>query len=128
MSKYSIRPHHGLCITFFEGKGYSGKFIENMTNIIAELELTNPIITLTDTEDMICNNCPHNKKDGRCETMEQVNTYDNAVLKLCRLEIGQELQWSDFHSQVKEKIIKANKLKEVCGDCMWKNICENKII
>ena len=25
-----LRAHHGLCLRFFQGKGYSGAFVENM--------------------------------------------------------------------------------------------------
>lgn len=27
---YRIRAHHGMCFSFFQGKGYSGEFTENM--------------------------------------------------------------------------------------------------
>ena len=27
---YRIRPHHGMCLYFFEGKGYSEGFIKHM--------------------------------------------------------------------------------------------------
>ena len=30
MSKYLIRPHHMLCMQFFEGKGYSDGFVASM--------------------------------------------------------------------------------------------------
>ena len=36
--KYKIRPHHGMCIAFFKGKGYSEKFTAHMKDIIKELE------------------------------------------------------------------------------------------
>lgn len=34
MSEFLIRPHHMLCLQFFEGKGYSSEFKEAMENII----------------------------------------------------------------------------------------------
>ena len=34
VTPYYLRPHHGLCIAFFEGKGYNQKFVENMTNVV----------------------------------------------------------------------------------------------
>ena len=34
MSSFKIRPHHGLCTAFFEGKGYSGDFVRNMANVL----------------------------------------------------------------------------------------------
>ena len=34
-SALTMRPHHALCALFFEGKGYSPAFIENMTALLA---------------------------------------------------------------------------------------------
>ena len=36
--EYKIRPHHGLCIAFFEGKGYSPEFVRHMEQTIANLK------------------------------------------------------------------------------------------
>ena len=33
----NLRPHHLLCILFFEGKGYNKEFTLNMQNIINNL-------------------------------------------------------------------------------------------
>ena len=33
-----LRAHHGLCLRFFQGKGYSGAFVENMAQKKAMLE------------------------------------------------------------------------------------------
>ena len=46
MSVYKIRAHHGMCLSFFQGKGYSGDFVENMSRMKAILE-KNPEISLT---------------------------------------------------------------------------------
>ncbi len=35
MSVYKIRAHHGVCLYFFQGKGYSGEFVENMSRMKA---------------------------------------------------------------------------------------------
>ena len=40
-----IRPHHGMCFSFFQGKGYSGAFTENMAAMKERLE-ENPEVTL----------------------------------------------------------------------------------
>lgn len=36
--QYKLRPHHGLCISFFSMKKYSEKYKEHIKKIIAELE------------------------------------------------------------------------------------------
>ena len=38
MSKYLIRPHHMLCMQFFEGKGYSDGFVASMAAIKKNLK------------------------------------------------------------------------------------------
>ena len=30
---YRIRPHHGMCLYFFEGKGYSEGFTKHMAEV-----------------------------------------------------------------------------------------------
>ena len=39
MSVYKIRAHHGMCLPFFRGEGYSGAFVENMTRMKKILEV-----------------------------------------------------------------------------------------
>lgn len=53
MSECKIRFHHGLCIGFFEGKGYSREFTENMTDVIEFLNRENPVTEITLKSDMI---------------------------------------------------------------------------
>lgn len=78
-----LRAHHGLCLHFFQGKGYSGAFVENMARKKAMLE-ENPLVRLTDQADEICRACPNNLC-GQCESAEKVRRYDRAVLSLCGL-------------------------------------------
>lgn len=33
-----LRPHHGMCLAYFEGKGYSDDFTENMQHMLELLE------------------------------------------------------------------------------------------
>lgn len=46
MSKYLIRPHHMLCMQFFEGKGYSDGFVASMAAIKEKLEKEDPQVRL----------------------------------------------------------------------------------
>ena len=57
MEAYPIRPHHGLCLAFFRGKGYSEEFVENMTRMQKALE-ANAAVCLTEKTDGICAACP----------------------------------------------------------------------
>lgn len=119
-----IRPHHGLCTAFFRGEGYSTEFTENMGNIIAFLSEEDPRIILSEGADAICKGCP-NLSDGNCSG-EKAARYDEAVLEMCGLSEGTEMNWNDFGRSVREKVISRGKLPEICSDCQWFCICGEK--
>lgn len=124
MLKYSIRPHHLLCMCFFEGKGYSKEFTKNMQYIIDNLKLTTKI-TLSDNTDCICQKCPYNLS-GKCKSFEKVKNYDEAVLKMCLLKTNTEYSFEFLNKVVKNEIIEKNDLQSVCRDCQWYSVCSNK--
>lgn len=125
MSSFKLRPHHGLCITFFEGKGYSPEFIQHMTKVIHDLNTQNPEIELILHTDIICSSCPHNL-NLLCESASKVLHYDKKVLALCGLQPHQKLLWKEFQNLIAEKILYPEKLASVCGNCQWSNICLKK--
>lgn len=121
MKIYRIRAHHGMCLAFFQGNGYSEEFTEHMGKIKQELE-KNPRVRLADGTDDICAHCPH-CVSGACRSAEKVAAYDRKVLALCGLEAGAELEWKVFEGLVKKKILDQGKRKAVCGDCQWDSLC-----
>lgn len=123
-----IRPHHGLCIAFFRGNGYSPEFTANMTDIIARLDRENPLVTLTDETDVICGSCPHNS-GGICVSGEKVVGFDKAVLEACGLDFPGNIRWKNFRSLVDQNIIIPGRRAHICGSCQWNELCtsiENK--
>ncbi len=116
-----IRPHHGLCIAFFQGKGYSSAFIQNMEHVIAQLA-ENPLIRIGAEQDAICRACP-NLQDGICRDEKQVSAYDRAVLELCGIEAGTVLDWQSFARNVNTKIFQAGRRADICADCQWNAVC-----
>ena len=123
MSKI-LRPHHGMCFQFYEGKGYSEDFTDHMGRLIREME-ENPsqLITLKVETDIVCKNCPNNES-GVCSTQEKVRKYDNGVLQACNIKDGDEMPYEQFISTVKTKVIDTGLRNEICGDCGWNYICE----
>lgn len=117
-----IRPHHGLCAEFFVGKGYSEEFAENMAEVLKTLGENNSCIVPKADTDLICARCPNNA-DGVCVTYEKVLRYDKRTLELCGIAEGTAFNWEDYRRLLRDKIIGAGKLKEVCGDCKWFYIC-----
>lgn len=122
-----MRPHHGLCINFFKGKGYSAYFVRKMTDLIEELK-DNPEkeIILQCKTDILCSACPHNK-GSLCESAEKVLEYDRKCLELCGISEGEVLKWRQFHEAVKNTILTPQRLNEICADCQWSEICHNSV-
>ena len=124
MSKH-LRPHHGMCFQFYQGKGYSEDFTDHMGKIINELnnDPYQKIILKTET-DIVCENCPNNES-GKCTSDDKVDRYDTKVLNACGLNEGDELTYKEFIETVKAKIIEAGIRKDICGDCTWNDICRH---
>ncbi len=123
---YRIRAHHGMCFSFFQGKGYSGEFTENMWKMKEELERNPEVILLRETDD-VCAHCPNNQ-NGVCASVEKVADYDKQVLSLCGLEQGTRIRWKDFDKLVQENIIRPGRREEVCGDCEWNKLCVLRVM
>ena len=119
MRVYNLRAHHGMCLYFFRGKGYSGQFVENMGKMKAVLE-ENPTIRLMDSPDDICAACP-NKATEPCA--EKASRYDLEVLRRCGLSVGDTLSYEDFSKKVVETILRPGVRGAICGDCQWSSLC-----
>ena len=119
MSVYKIRAHHGVCLYFFQGKGYSGEFVENMSHMKAVLE-ENPKVRLLNSADDICAACP-NKLTETCA--EKASRYDREVLRRCGLSVGERLPYREFSRKVIETILRPGVRAEICGDCQWSSLC-----
>lgn len=121
-----IRAHHGLCIQFFEGKGYDADFTAHMKQVIEMLKKnpTKDKVMIIAEEDVICQACPNLRPEG-CHSRKLAASYDSKVLRLCEIETNVLLTWEIFEALVWEKIIKAKRMTAVCSGCQWQGICHN---
>ena len=118
-----LRPHHGMCIPFYEGKGYSASFTDHMGAVIRDCaEDADRTVLLTVSTDAVCEACPENRA-GVCASAEKVKRYDEAVLSLCGLSEGDVLPYTAFLKRVKEAILDKGKRRSICGDCAWNDVC-----
>lgn len=124
MSAYPIRPHHLLCLYFFEGKGYSPAFVENMTGILRRLE-QDASVTLTPGADAVCAVCPHNNR-GICQSQDKVLRYDEAVLAALDLTAGETAPWQGLRDIAFHRLIQNRRFLTICGDCEWAAVCAQK--
>lgn len=120
--QYRIRAHHGMCFSYFQGKGYSGEFVDNMWRMKERLSREAEVVLLVETDD-VCAHCPNNQA-GTCTSSEKTADYDRRVLDLCGLEAGAQLRWTDFEELVREHILSCGKREEICGDCEWSGLCK----
>ncbi len=118
---YRIRAHHGMCFVFFQGKGYSGEFTENMWAMKEKLE-QNPEVVLVQETDDVCAHCPNNAA-GECSSAEKVADYDGQVLAYCGIEPGKPIRWKEFSGLVSENILRPGRREEICGGCEWNELC-----
>ena len=120
-----LRPHHGLCIQNFRGKGYSDEFVREMARIVALLE-ANPKqqITLHAGADVVCKACPHKTSGLGCDSGQKVLSYDQRCLSLCGLREGDSLTWEEYRDRLREAVVLPKRYREVCIDCQWIGICE----
>lgn len=118
-----LRPHHGMCFQFFEGKGYSEDFTDHMSRIIREMEADpSQKIRLRVETDIVCGNCPNNEAGG-CVFADKVKRYDEEVLKACGLSEDDEISFAEFTESVRDQIIDAGIRRNICRDCSWDYIC-----
>ena len=116
-----LRPHHGLCMAYFVGEGYSGAFSRHMGQVLEAL-LAGGRVSLTCGVDAVCAACPENL-GGVCRKPAQVARYDQAVLRLCALREGAVLPFSDFTALVQRRIIAPGRRESICGGCRWSRLC-----
>ena len=122
-----LRPHHGMCLHYFQGKGYSGEFVRNMCHYKQLLETEDPFIELVTGTDDICARCPNNQ-NGRCISVDKVHTYDLQVLQACELGNGTILHYSQFAKLVHDRILTTDRREEICGNCQWNDLCISKCL
>ena len=121
MKEYRLRAHHGMCLAFFEGKGYSEEFGMHMSRIKSDLK-NNPNVKVVCEIDDICSKCPNNKK-GKCLSEEKVKEYDREVLKRCNLSEGKTISYDEFKNLVYKNVLIPEKREEICGNCQWNELC-----
>ena len=130
-----VRPHHGMCLAYFIGKGYSEGFSAHMEKMLHILE-QDVSIQLVVSLDEICSACPNHQfltdeenpgeKKEICEAQEKVFRYDHGVLEACGLTEGEELNFLEFAQKVQKKVIDTGLREKICGDCEWNEICSEK--
>lgn len=116
-----LRPHHGVCLLNFRGKGYSDGFSQNMAAMQTRLEAAPETeICITKGADDLCAQCP-NRRGNAC-TSEHPPLFDENVLRMTGLSYGQVLRWQHFSDATRP--LSLHRLDECCPDCEWLALCK----
>lgn len=118
----ALRPHHGMCMAYFVGFGYSDGFSRNMARLLTEELTPDRPVRLTAAPDPVCEACPR-CAGGRCDKPELVASYDRAALELCGLAEGDVLPFGAFTTLVETRILARDLRRSICGSCQWDPIC-----
>lgn len=120
----SLRPHHALCVLFFEGKGYNRAFVENMTALLADPSRKCQITAGCDT---LCHACPNNHY-GMCSDEAKVTLFDQRTLShtSALFQADQPTPLNQLCQSVFDAILQQGLLAEVCGECEWAMLCQDK--
>ena len=115
-----LRPHHGLCLLTFQGKGYSPEFVAQMSHLQNQLNL-NPQtdLILTDQCDVLCQFCPHCVNNQCSSPLPE--KFDKNVLYLTGFKVGQKLTWNELSTLTRQ--ILRNNLNTCCCECEWLPLC-----
>ena len=122
-TQFKLRAHHGMCLHYFQGKGYSSSFTENMSSVLTYLNENDPLVTVIADCDNICSKCP-NLIFGKCITSRKVSKYDNNTLKSLDIESGTTMKYSEYSKLIEDKIINSGIRGKICSDCRWNDLCK----
>lgn len=120
----TLRPHHALCALFFEGKGYNQAFIDNM---IAFLGNPARLLQVSAGCDTLCQACPHNH-DGLCRDEGKGSLFDQRILRIAGefAQADQPIPLNKLCQIACDGILQQELLAEVCGECEWAALCQDK--
>ncbi len=114
-----LRPHHGLCIPRFVGRGYQPAFTEHLADVAAHLRAhpDTPIVLIRGADDL-CGVCPNRVGSG-CGS-ERADRFDQRCLRWTGCRFGERMLWQEY--QAKLSRIDGG-IARVCPDCEWFALC-----
>lgn len=128
MAVLRLRPHHLVCIQFFEGRGYSEGFTENLYRIIDMIENDASLrIQVAPGSDDVCKACSHNV-DGTCAFERSVVGKDESVIRFLGLPDEVDKPAKELMTLVKESICELTDVQEICGECEWSSVCNSHLM
>ena len=125
-----LRPHHLLCIYFYQGKGYNEAFVDNMDKIIMCLQKDpHTAIQLACGKDMLCAQCPHCQNSQLCMQEAKVKLLDSKVVSQFKLNLQQVYPYYELVEKVHQKLT-PQIFYTICRSCEWyhKGVCTEAFV
>ena len=117
-----LRPHHGVCLLHYAGRGYSEEFTRQMTALSERLcGEPETLLHLEGGGDLLCRSCPH--WHGICESAEKVERLDREWLAAAGVDEGEQLCWREYRERLLSCISQPKMMERICGDCEWFEFC-----
>ena len=119
----NLRGHHLACICNFVGRGYSSKFISNMTRVKNFLN-KNPklnCIKIVSGFDDLCSSCPN--KLNSCSSSDSAER-DLAFLKLFNFRVNSFVSFEQVLSKM-GALISDKTFADLCNGCSWFSLCNS---
>ncbi len=118
-----FRGHHLVCFNFFKGKGYSKRFVDNLTRLLQRAECGEPVTIVTGPDDA-CRACPH-LNENRCShkpgSDAAVDRMDEMTLDYLQLKPGEKVSWENVKAKI--NTIPGKWYDVFCQECEWFEIC-----
>lgn len=121
-----LRPHHGMCLAYFVGEGYSDTFSLHMQHVLDKLQEGAEVVLILEPDE-ICSACPNRKgKNNKafCTQEKKVSYYDRAVLSKLGRKENEVILFSAFAKEVERTILAPGHRVEICGNCKWNELCQ----
>lgn len=124
-----LRGHHFLCILTYRGYGYTPAFVENMTEIVADIGRGRPV-RLTYGADDICGALKEedrracNHDCGKAETMELDRLAVEEVGGLLAMDIGGSLRIDRSMVARLRSAFASRSIRSACRQCPWSEFCD----
>lgn len=114
-----LRAHHILCIQGYMGNGYNENFTKNMDSIVNHLKL-NPKskITIIDSIDCICSECPNNINNTHCQTQHKVKTLDSNIINSLKLKKNKTYTYNEI-LEILTNNLSIETFNHICSTCQW---------
>jgi len=122
---FSLRAHHLMCVTTYQGKGYSPDFVANMNRVWHALRSgAYPQVEVHAVADPLCQACPNLQDPAEptsCQFQRSIEARDRRLLAAMGWEEGQIVELESVMKYILTH--HADLLSQVCVGCDWMAIC-----